>query len=398
MDVAILAGVAGAGLVAGLLLLRGRSRPASSRRVAAPGTTAGKAAGRADGSGTGKTTRRPATGASGVAAPPPAVGMKVSNPQKLDLARLQTVPPDLPPPQPFDRDFPQLEEIEAAVRSAADRLQGRRGLLEALSSETRDPLELTALIQTDPALADGIVARVNGPQYGLEAPIEQVSRATLFLGHVEVRNLAWRACLSEVIHPSSSMTAGAFERHWQHAFMIARAAHALATALGLPRPDMIATAGLLHDMGKLLALGRWPDRARAFDGVAFSDHAALSRELERLGVGHAYLGAQLCRAAQLPREVSQIVAQHHVPSYAPPVAVEGNQKAVAIVHLADLFAHLAQAHLSGRPPAPVYRMREGWLELLKVRALEDLLVQNVVLALLDPSVAWRGVPEGSRAA
>jgi hypothetical protein len=87
-----------------------------------------------------------------------------------------------------------------------------------------------------------------------------------------------------------------------------------------------------------------------------------------------------------------------MPSYAPPSAGDAQPAALATVHLADVLSHAAQAHLTGIACAEVYPPAAGWLELFKVGSLDELLSQNVVLALLGPAVAWRGAPGVSSAA
>jgi hypothetical protein len=92
------------------------------------------------------------------------------------------------------------------------------------------------------------------------------------------------------------------------------------------------------------------------------------------------------------------VQNHHLPSYAPPADSDPLPEALAAVHLADVLCHTAQAHLTGTACAGIYPPADGWFELLKAHSLEELLTQNVVLALLDPAVAWRGAPGADRVA
>jgi putative nucleotidyltransferase with HDIG domain len=324
--------------------------------------------------------------------------MRVLSAADLDFEHGLVTPstPAAPPATSGDADL--LAAVRTAAAGASSRLAHRRKLLEALVVEGGDPQELTALIQSDPGLSQGVLARINGPEYALDKPIDQLSRAAVFLGHAEIRLQAWRLCLSEGIQPSSSMTAGAFERHWQHTFTVARTAQALGVTFGSPRPDILVTAGLLHDIGKLLALAQWPDRARAYDNVRFSNHQAHAAELARLGTSHAHLSALLCDALGLPPDVRRIVEDHHAPSYGPPARADSDDVAVAVVHLADVLCHLSMRHLGKSAGHEIYRPAAGWLELLKLRRIEDLLAQNVVLALLDPALVWRGVPGERRAA
>ncbi len=379
MAQAALIGALGVAVVAATALLPWmRARRAASRRAQRISQPA-------------RRTPRAVPPSRSVAAGAAPVGMHVVRALALDLGRCLTAPPAETLPQPVGGDPKQLTAARAALQEVGERLTARRHLLDALSRSGLDPRELTALIQGDPEIARRVLAHINGPEYQLEAPIEQVSRAAVFLGHTEVRLQAWRACLEDGIRPSSSMTARAFERQWQHAFTVARTAQALCASAGLVRTDTVLTAGLLHDVGKMLALACWPDRARAFDQVRFSGSPALASEIARLGVSHPQLGADLCDALALPAELGRVLLRHHLPSYTPPDA-DPQQVILATVHVADLLTHASEAHLTGIACPGVYPPAAGWLELLKAQSLDDLLTQNVVLALLDSAVAWRGAP------
>jgi putative nucleotidyltransferase with HDIG domain len=332
------------------------------------------------------------------ASQPAPIGLFLVSATHLNFDQILCAPPATSAPRATSGDANLVAAADGAVTAAAERLARWRNLLVALSNERLDPQELAALIQSEPGLARAMLERINGPEYEFRTPIDQISRAVVLLGHVEVRLLAWRLCLSDGIRPSSSMTSSAFDSHWQHACTVARTAQALATTSSLPRPDILVTAGVLHDIGKLLALAQWPDRARAFDRVRFSDAQAHTTELTRLGIGHAHLGARFCDALGVSADVRQLVEAHHAPSYGPPSQPGAKDTAVAVVHLADVLSHLTQAHLQGAAPPAIYGPSAGWLELLKLRRIEDALTQNVVLALLDPALGWRGIPGVGRAA
>jgi putative nucleotidyltransferase with HDIG domain len=88
------------------------------------------------------------------------------------------------------------------------------------------------------------------------------------------------------------------------------------------------TAGLLHDLGRLLlTLAARADRPRGDD----------LEEEERLGVTHADLGAYLLGQWGLPLPVVEAVAHHHHPP-----AVSGSFSVPWAVHLADSLVYEAE--------------------------------------------------------
>jgi len=100
---------------------------------------------------------------------------------------------------------------------------------------------------------------------------------------------------------------------WRHSLAVSVAAKGLAAELKLPAADEIFTAGLLHDVGKLI-LGHfvqedYPEIERALaQGMTFE-----AAEAAVLGIDHAEIGARVLAQWSLPENIVHAVRWHHAP-------------------------------------------------------------------------------------
>ena len=96
------------------------------------------------------------------------------------------------------------------------------------------------------------------------------------------------------------------------------------------------TAGLLHDVGKLVLASGLGDNYRELMGDAKNKAEPLWQlEQESLGASHAEVGAYLLSLWALPDAIVDVVAYHHRPGE---VTDQGGVPLTA-VHVANGFAH-----------------------------------------------------------
>jgi putative nucleotidyltransferase with HDIG domain len=109
----------------------------------------------------------------------------------------------------------------------------------------------------------------------------------------------------------------------------------MAKLLGINVSNLQFTAGLLHDMGKLILDPYILDaKDKLLNPEAFHEISFEQRECEVMGFDHAAIGAQIMDQWQLPHEIVAAVRWHHEPSKA-----DAYQNEVDIVHLADILAY-----------------------------------------------------------
>lgn len=214
-------------------------------------------------------------------------------------------------------------------------------LVELLDDSENNSSEAIDLIRSDPLLTAKLLQVCNSSELGLAEKVSSVDQAVLLLGYNQVLSMVLSLAFGGAI--TGALPCYGIETNglWRHSFMTATAAEtAVNRSLYIGVDASVAfTAGLLHDIGKLVM-------AEALSGQAHSaihKHSAgeglssIEAEREVLGTDHAEVGACLLHIWRLPDWIVEAIAHHHKP------ALEPSPQLSAITHLVNRIAHLAEA-------------------------------------------------------
>ena len=243
----------------------------------------------------------------------------------------------------FGLDDPGASDTQAKASVAAEvaRVSGLKPfpvvaarVLQELSKADFSVARVSALMESDPALAAMVLRLVNSALYGRAEAYTSVDQAVVRLGARRVRDTVAAAATMQMFHD----VRGVGVTFRDHCAATAAVVRVLGQHYELPGSGALFLAGLLHDVGKLLLM-----ETREFD-YARMDPMRLARpdavhaaEREQLGYDHAVLGANVLRAWTIPDPIPQIVAWHHQPTRAYNAdGVIGSQ--VALVRIADSIA------------------------------------------------------------
>jgi len=230
------------------------------------------------------------------------------------------------------------EMLVARVRALPALPAAAHRLGALLHDERSTASDFERAIRPDPALTANLLRLVNSAYFGLRSRAETVRQAVTLLGLKRTFELASSASLAPLLParlPGYEVDAKEF---WLHCIAVAVLSERLSIERGDAKmPDLLFTAGLLHDVGKLAIVTFVSQESeRILERVRGDDRPFVCAERDILGVDHCDAGAAVAEAWSLPRAVAWAASWHHAPSVAPP---EVDRGVVDLVHAADALAH-----------------------------------------------------------
>ncbi len=192
---------------------------------------------------------------------------------------------------------------------------------------------MAQVIRQDQVTSARLLRLCNSAFFGLGRKIDSIDRALVLVGEKRFVQLTILASL-EGFFPQAergySLCKGGL---FNHALGTAIFAETLANFTGKVSADIAYTAGLLHDIGKVLldqhltsAYPLFYQRIQA-DGV---DLIAVERET--FGVSHTEMGGRLAKHWSLPESLTHAIRYHHHPEQA-----TVDPELVHLVYLSDLL-------------------------------------------------------------
>jgi putative nucleotidyltransferase with HDIG domain len=214
-------------------------------------------------------------------------------------------------------------------------------LFVQVNEELRSPnssLDTVAhLIRQDPVMSAKMLQLVNSAFFASAREVTNMLDAAMILGSDRIKSLILLAGVfaqyseAEGISPSIA----ALLAHCIRVGIYARAI-ALAVTKNPEIAEAAFTAGVLHDIGKIVLAGNMPERYLEVSALrASKDLSAQEAELEVFGASHAQIGACLLAAWGLPLAILEALAWHHEPER----SGEKSFSLLAAVHAANAFAH-----------------------------------------------------------
>jgi len=201
---------------------------------------------------------------------------------------------------------------------------------------------LASVIEEDPAITMRVLRIANSAFYGTNTG--SVRQAITFLGLINVRNIVLTSSIYESA-PDTPIVQKQLRILWRQSTLTSRIMLLLYQKVLNRKPTGdILSAGLLHDIGKLVTLNRFPAKfMRLYENPDLTDIPWQDeKETELFGKTHTDIGAYLLHWWGLPYSLIEAARYHHLPE--DPRVI--NQELVSIIHLADCFAW----ELSGMPP------------------------------------------------
>lgn len=271
------------------------------------------------------------------------------------------------PTRPNEQHGRRLTAAFEALEGFPALAESQTRLLAALSAEPVDPAAVVAALETDLGLGLGVLRIANRLDTSSAGRISSISEAIEVVTPPSLRVLAERTRTVDFFDRAGSWGREA-DAHRRHVAAVQGAIHRIAVVVDDIDVDVLSSAALLHDVGKLVLLhahAGYPERVLPRDATP---EERLVSERRELGVDHALVGGVLVRRWGLPRELARLVERHHA---------DDLDRDVAALRLADLLAH----HAHGGEVSPQVLMRVARAINIDAAALRGLLYDQAMPAV-----------------
>lgn len=204
-------------------------------------------------------------------------------------------------------------------------------LEQLLANSNVSPDDVALAIQLDPSISAKILKLANSAEYGLQRRIASVKEAVTMIGLRKVSALVQAASTFDAIGRIPETPHFDRLEFWKHSIGVGAIASVLAPRCGLDA-DQALVAGVLHDVGKVIMDGFFPDFFREALEKAASDGIALVQAEDAvLPVTHESVGAHLAGEWGLPARLVDAIGAHH--SLAP--RRDDHLRLVQLTHVAN---------------------------------------------------------------
>jgi len=233
--------------------------------------------------------------------------------------------------------------------------------------------ELAGLLETDQAIAAKVLKMANSAFYGMSGKVSSIQHASLVLGYRNLGEIITAAGIQKSLERKLPGYGFESEDLWRHSLAVALGSKIIAGRKN-PKLEMVAyTAGLIHDIGKIILDPFVLDQKDAFEAMFIDEQQTyLNAEKQLLGLDHAEVAAEICEKWSIPETIASAIRYHHCPTASLEVEL------AFILHMADYISLMSGDGYESDDF--LYELEDGTLDFL---GLDQDDVGQLSLELLD---------------
>jgi len=251
---------------------------------------------------------------------------------------------------------------------------------QLLASSESSAKELAAVLEMDQAIAAQILKTANSSYYGMSGKVSSIQHACLVLGNKNLSDIIAVAGAQKSLETKLPGYELKSKDLWQHSLSVALGSKIIASRRN-PDLEMVAhTAGLVHDVGKIILDPFIMENKEAFETfILEEDQTQLNAEQEILGYDHAEVAAEVCEKWSIPDVIASAIRYHHSPSFSLEVEL------ASIIHVADYISLMSG--VGYEDDDFIYELESGTMDCLELDQddINDLTleIEESVANLLD---------------
>lgn len=229
---------------------------------------------------------------------------------------------------------PTLDDISDIIEQLKPIPQTALKILRMFKSRNKGIEEITGELAKDQVLSGKTLKICNSALFAGNKKIDSLKDAVLILGE----NMLIKSVIAAAVNTYLNQTGASGYSLCKgglffHAIGVATMAEKIAEKAGMADLKSAYTAGLLHDVGKVVLDQYICDRIPLFfRNIAMGQKNFIDTEKKILGITHSEAGALLARKWNFPQNLTDVILLHHAPEQA-----EKNQALIYTIYLANLI-------------------------------------------------------------
>lgn len=206
--------------------------------------------------------------------------------------------------------------------------------MQKMLDEDEPNIESVAnLISNDVGLSSAILKIINSPFYGMNRRISEIKQAVMMLGLKTINSLVTALMLRSSFQGKASIS---LERFWDDSLDVANAMAFIGHKVKNKIPvDMLYTIGLFQNCGIPLLALKYNNYKDILIEANTSNCNSIALEEQYYNTNHAVLGYYVASSWHLPKDICNLILQHHDLNYIDDISGSQEQLAYAVLKSAD---------------------------------------------------------------
>ena len=228
---------------------------------------------------------------------------------------------------------PDLGELKDAIKKVHSIPQIVFKILRMVREDKYSLQDIADEVKQDQVISAKLLKLCNSAFFNKKIQADSIDRGLVMLGEKQLVQVVMSAAFEDFFTGNRKGYSQCKGGLYNHAIGTAMISEKLAQIAQCAQPDIAYTAGLLHDIGKVV-LDQYMGQAYPFfyRRTQIDNEKLFLAEKDTFGITHDDIGAMLAKEWSLPDSLIDSIKNHHNPDNA-----FSDQVLVSIVYLADLL-------------------------------------------------------------
>jgi putative nucleotidyltransferase with HDIG domain len=180
-----------------------------------------------------------------------------------------------------------------------------------LSDRNSSFSDLSDVVKHDQAISSKVISIANSAYYSRGIEICSLQRAMINIGFEEAKGIIMSIVFMENMLKQLKLREEDLFSLWNHSIYVACASKVLSEKLLIEDPQKVYTAGLLHDIGKVVFYMDVEGYGAMLQQAHASGKSVIQMENDSFEIDHQTAGYSIAVKWKFPPEFTQVIRHHH---------------------------------------------------------------------------------------